>query len=248
MEQSKDNALVRVATTAAFDGHSVSVVAHPEHGNIVLAGALGRAMGYERPDVLGSLVTREWVDEVAAGDVVLVEGAALAPFKAAGIVGKRARSALFLTETGIHLVALKSDRPAAKKVRRWLIDEVLPSIRRTGSYVASEPGAAAGAPGQVAVGAPRRIEASSGPVGGNPSKAATALRVDVIQAVVAAPAAELLALHELLAGVGHGGGRYHRPGGTPDRELREAMCRDVRRLPLERRDQLARWLSSTLGS
>lgn len=39
-----------------------------------------------------------------------------------------------VTEPGMYDVIVRSDSPAAKPFRRWITTEVLPSIRRTGSY------------------------------------------------------------------------------------------------------------------
>lgn len=41
----------------------------------------------------------------------------------------------FITESGLYAVVLRSDKPAAKKFRKWVTSEVLPSIRKTGGYV-----------------------------------------------------------------------------------------------------------------
>lgn len=39
-----------------------------------------------------------------------------------------------VTEAGLYSLILRSRKPAAKSFRRWVTHEVLPSIRRTGSY------------------------------------------------------------------------------------------------------------------
>lgn len=39
-----------------------------------------------------------------------------------------------VTESGMYALVLKSRRPEAKAFRKWVTSEVLPSIRRTGSY------------------------------------------------------------------------------------------------------------------
>ena len=39
-----------------------------------------------------------------------------------------------ITEAGLYEVILRSDKPEAKAFRRWITTEVLPSIRKTGSY------------------------------------------------------------------------------------------------------------------
>jgi anti-repressor protein len=40
----------------------------------------------------------------------------------------------FFTEPGMYHVIRNSRKPAGKRLRRWVDHEVLPSIRRTGSY------------------------------------------------------------------------------------------------------------------
>ena len=39
-----------------------------------------------------------------------------------------------INESGLYAVILRSDKPKAKLFRKWVTSEVLPSIRRTGSY------------------------------------------------------------------------------------------------------------------
>jgi prophage antirepressor-like protein len=39
-----------------------------------------------------------------------------------------------ISESGLYNVILRSDKPEAKKFRRWVTHEVLPQIRKTGSY------------------------------------------------------------------------------------------------------------------
>jgi prophage antirepressor-like protein len=40
----------------------------------------------------------------------------------------------FLTESGVYNLIFKSRKPEAEKFQNWITDEVLPSIRKTGSY------------------------------------------------------------------------------------------------------------------
>lgn len=39
-----------------------------------------------------------------------------------------------INESGLYSVILRSDKPQAKQFKRWVTHEVLPSIRKTGSY------------------------------------------------------------------------------------------------------------------
>lgn len=43
-----------------------------------------------------------------------------------------------VNEAGLYNVILRSDKPQAKPFRRWVTNEVLPTIRKTGGYVAND--------------------------------------------------------------------------------------------------------------
>nr|DAH79665.1 MAG TPA: repressor domain protein [Bacteriophage sp.] len=49
-------------------------------------------------------------------------------------LGSRAGETNFITESGLYAVILRSDKPNAKKFRKWVTSEVLPTIRKTGGY------------------------------------------------------------------------------------------------------------------
>lgn len=54
-----------------------------------------------------------------------------------------------INESGLYSLMLKSKLPGAKKFKRWVTSEVLPSIRKTGAY--SMPGAGRAAPAEDAM-------------------------------------------------------------------------------------------------
>lgn len=45
---------------------------------------------------------------------------------------------LCINESGLYNVILRSDKPEAKPFRKWVTSEVLPSIRKTGGYIAGQ--------------------------------------------------------------------------------------------------------------
>ena len=47
--------------------------------------------------------------------------------------GRRQKTTI-ISESGLYAVLLRSDKPLARPFRKWVTSEVLPSIRRTGSY------------------------------------------------------------------------------------------------------------------
>lgn len=50
-------------------------------------------------------------------------------------LGGRAGESNFITESGLYAVIVRSDKPNAKKFRKWVTSDVLPTIRKTGGYV-----------------------------------------------------------------------------------------------------------------
>jgi prophage antirepressor-like protein len=50
-------------------------------------------------------------------------------------VGRRiAPTTIVINESGLYSLILRSDKPQAKKFKKWVTSEVLPAIRRTGGY------------------------------------------------------------------------------------------------------------------
>jgi prophage antirepressor-like protein len=45
-----------------------------------------------------------------------------------------ARSMIIVNESGLYSIILRSDKPGAKRFKKWVTSEVLPAIRKTGSY------------------------------------------------------------------------------------------------------------------
>jgi prophage antirepressor-like protein len=45
------------------------------------------------------------------------------------------RDMWFVTESGLYTLVIRSSKPEAKKFRRWITHDVLPSIRRFGYYI-----------------------------------------------------------------------------------------------------------------
>lgn len=51
-------------------------------------------------------------------------------------LGLKERNVTLVNESGMYSVILRSDKPQAKPFRKWVTAEVLPAIRKTGSYTA----------------------------------------------------------------------------------------------------------------
>ena len=80
-------------------------------------------LGYERP-------TKAVVDHVDEEDRRMIDAETQSQF---GIeLGQR--GGWLINESGLYALAMSSKLPRAKAFRRWVLKEVLPSIRKTGSY------------------------------------------------------------------------------------------------------------------
>jgi len=54
-------------------------------------------------------------------------------------ISGQTREVWLINEPGLYSLVLTSNKPEAKVFKRWITHEVLPSIRKTGAYVAGEP-------------------------------------------------------------------------------------------------------------
>lgn len=78
-------------------------------------------------DILGTANSRDVVnrlddDEKGVGQIDTLGGA---------------QEMTIISESGLYNVILRSDKPEAKPFRKWVIAEVLPSIRRSGGYISN---------------------------------------------------------------------------------------------------------------
>lgn len=68
-------------------------------------------------------------------DIVPAEERTLSPLLDARGCNQRS---LMVSESGLYTLIMRSDKPEAKRFQRWVTGEVLPSIRKTGSYLGAE--------------------------------------------------------------------------------------------------------------
>ena len=116
---------------------NIQIFNHPQFGDIRTTGTpdnpefcamdLCRALGYKN----GRDALAKHVDDpdVAKRDMGVVTGK-----KADGTDAVQMVSASFVNESGMYSLVLGSTLPQAKQFKRWITSEVLPSIRKTGSY------------------------------------------------------------------------------------------------------------------
>lgn len=84
-------------------------------------------LGYERG-------TKAVVDHIDEDDRLMIDGTTQSQF---GIeLGQR--GGWLINESGLYSLVLSSKLPTAKKFKRWVTSEVLPSIRKHGAYMTPE--------------------------------------------------------------------------------------------------------------
>jgi prophage antirepressor-like protein len=99
-----------------------------------IAALLGYSHGGKR---LPNKILGDWKDEFIEGkDYAFLTGEELALLKATSpeVSPNANRSLLILFESGLWMVLVKTRRAVGKRLRRFLVEDVLPQIGRTGAY------------------------------------------------------------------------------------------------------------------
>ena len=106
-------------------------------GSIRVTELYGEAwfVGKDVADVLGyERGTKAVVDHIDEDDRLMIDGTTQSQF---GIeLGQR--GGWLINESGLYSLVLSSKLPTAKKFKRWVTSEVLPSIRKHGAYMTPE--------------------------------------------------------------------------------------------------------------
>uniref|UniRef100_Q47HX8 BRO, N-terminal n=1 Tax=Dechloromonas aromatica (strain RCB) TaxID=159087 RepID=Q47HX8_DECAR len=59
--------------------------------------------------------------------------------KASKQIATSGQKVILVSESGLYKLIMRSDKPQAKAFQDWVTKEVLPSIRKTGSFVTGHP-------------------------------------------------------------------------------------------------------------
>jgi phage antirepressor protein len=117
--------------------NNVKIFENAEFGSIRVTELNGEAwfVGKDVADVLGyERGTKAVVDHIDEDDRLMIDGATQSQF---GIeLGQR--GGWLINESGLYSLVLSSKLPTAKKFKRWVTSEVLPSIRKHGAYMTPE--------------------------------------------------------------------------------------------------------------
>lgn len=115
-----------------FEGHAIhtlTVRGRPAWS----AREIGTILGYSHEGKrLVNKITSDWSDEfIAERDFTLLVGEELGAVKAqCEEVPSSARGLLVLFESGLHLALVKTQMPLGQRLRRFLVDEILPKLVR----------------------------------------------------------------------------------------------------------------------
>ncbi|MCP4606364.1 MAG: hypothetical protein GY847_38610, partial [Proteobacteria bacterium] len=129
--------------TSEFDGQSITTITYK--GRLCwLAVEIGRALGYSnKGSRLAGKISESWSEELIEDkDYQYLRGAELSEFKrvldvlpGSGRTYSKAPQMLLLFEPGLHFVLLKTNKPIGAKLRRFLVDQVMPQLVRDGAYL-----------------------------------------------------------------------------------------------------------------
>lgn len=89
---------------------------------------IARCLGYEN---LGNAVKRFVDDE---DSIILTSDCKSMGFKINPLINQAVREIKLINESGMYSLIMSSKMESAKKFKKWVTSEVLPSIRKTGSY------------------------------------------------------------------------------------------------------------------
>lgn len=106
-----------------FKGHDVRVVLDDQGESRWVASDVASVLGYR----MASDMTRHLDSDEISAEKVKVD-----PTQNRTSLVRRMN---VITESGLYMAIMKSERPEAKDFRRWVTREVLPSIRKHGGYI-----------------------------------------------------------------------------------------------------------------
>jgi prophage antirepressor-like protein len=136
MEHGPGNALARL--TATFEGSTVTAIEYSGQP-MMMAQEVGKVLGFSDATRFTSALAEYALIE--GKHFVKLVGPELAAFKAAmpDTVNAQARHLVLLTEAGLYRALMRSRAPRAEDFQEWLASELLPQLRKTGTYTFAVP-------------------------------------------------------------------------------------------------------------
>ena len=135
-------------------------------GVYFVAKDIGAALGYANDgSKLTKKITSDWAGEFIEGtDYAMLRGKNLREFNALRFEGtesvpSNSRSLLVLTESGVNMACMKTNKPIGVALRRWLADVVLPALRRGDAETLTRATEPLSEKGRIAIDRERRLTA-----------------------------------------------------------------------------------------
>lgn len=116
---------LRICTNEEFGEVNVIVINNKEYFE---ATQVARILGYSNPR--DAIIRHCRKEGVIFSDVGVVTGVRSDGYNSIQYVNKK-----FIDEGNVYRLIIKSKLPSAKRFEGWLVDEVLPSIRKNGAYI-----------------------------------------------------------------------------------------------------------------
>ncbi|MGG2397964.1 Bro-N domain-containing protein [Pseudomonas sp. SH1-B] len=110
------------------------LVGHPEHDLLFIAAQVARAAGLKA----GSDHFKRVAEKYPACRAIEALGANLASMRPSGVHAPTWHKMFLFPEGTVYQMLLRGHAPASEPFRKWVTEEVLPSIRKTGKYNAEE--------------------------------------------------------------------------------------------------------------
>lgn len=118
--------------------NGMQVFKNEEFGQVRVIDDGGRTLfcGADVAQALGYSNTRDALRRHCKGEGVVKRDAWVPTgVRADGSLATRETNMTFITESNMYRLIVHSKLPSAEKFERWVFDDVLPTIRRTGGYV-----------------------------------------------------------------------------------------------------------------
>ncbi len=106
-----------------------------------IAQEVGKALGYTDPRRFRDSIRTRWSEEFIEGvDVAMLDGERLDTLRrlSTNPVHSHTRALLVLFESGLHLALVKTPMEAGRRLRRFLVTEVLPKLARQQGVLAED--------------------------------------------------------------------------------------------------------------
>lgn len=112
------------------------LLGHPEHDLLFIATQVARAAGLKNPKN-ATQIAKGQAGTLQARDLE-AKVPNLGTLDTVKATGPRWRDSWLFSEAVVYQMLLRGHAPASEPFRKWVTEEVLPSIRKTGSYDVNE--------------------------------------------------------------------------------------------------------------